>query len=256
MRIDKENFVAGAVAILGAFASVAIILNHLEEGLAILFVSIILLLFYRAKRTPSIYMPDLLGFLDALIKAYHALPMPKVLEEASASSKKLQRIITPVLTAYNLGDRHAASTLEKNGGWIGRIGTLISRALERGEDVRKDVSDLQMDMLAEQELKSKGNFYARNANLMSILGITLFIPAFSGISLGILTYAPSIGGAARISISSIALIFSAFIVIESLANLAWYGTGDKRHEVAFTSICCAIGLLVLRLVSSLAVSAI
>jgi hypothetical protein len=255
MRISPVN-IGAAAAIFEALACLSILLSRVVFGVVLFFTGLGLLIFYRLSKDPLIEKPDVLGFINALIKAYDTLPMQKALDEALASSPKLQKIISPIMRAYKLGDRQAASKLEKLDGWLGNIGMIINRALLNGEDVHRDLLELHIDMLEDKKSNAKAYSHAKNASLMSILGMTVFIPVFSGISIGILTYAPAIGNISRISISSITLTFSAFIIIEAIARFTYSNTGDRKFSRIVTPFYCATGLLVLRMVSFLAINAI
>lgn len=245
----------GAIpALFGAFSCLLIVLNRVIYGVILLLAGLLLLIFYQINKDPSISKSDILGFIDALIKAYAAHPMQKALQEALTSSAKLKRAISPMIHAYMLGDRNAPLRMEKFEGCPENLYVIINRALINGEDVHRELLGLQADMIAENKNKALAYSHERNASFVSMLGITFFIPVFSGISLGILTYAPSIGNLSGISISSMTLTFSAFIIIESLASIMY--SSNKKFSQVFMPFCCATGLLILRAVSFLAISAI
>ncbi|MCL4389701.1 hypothetical protein M1397_03815 [Candidatus Marsarchaeota archaeon] len=258
MDIDSSNAFYLALSLSGAFSLILIFQNLLLYGVFALVATAVSLLLYRKRAEPELTDSDVLGFVGALVNSYSMKGnMPSALEEAVPVSPRIGKAMKERVYAYKAGAKDAFLHGYKIGNrWLELVVKLIARAMDDGHEVKGELNRLYDSMTVALNDKMAANGAVKNASFMGILGATLFFPLFSGISIGILSYAPSIGQVHSVSLSSLALLFSAFILIEIFINFKDRREGLQRQNVPVMLLCGAAGLLLFKLSSLFAIRAI
>jgi hypothetical protein len=201
----------------------------------------------------------LYGFVRALLRSYkRTRSMLKSLGEASTGHSVFEKEVRDALEKYRAGDIGAFSScvsLPQNGHSKEALG-LVERALVSGDDVYVELCRLKYSIRESIDSGMKRLGMMNNARFVSLLGIVLFFPLFAGIGTAIIAAAPQPNAGAGVSITSITLVFAAYLMIECFVHFKGDANLDRFRKAASVVLSGSFALLLLKVGSILAIGAI
>ncbi|MGC8648768.1 MAG: hypothetical protein ACP5UN_00925 [Candidatus Micrarchaeia archaeon] len=146
----------------------------------------------RLNNTAEMHNPDIINFIDNLIKKYKSTNcLFDSIKYANNNNFFFSYAITNSIIKYSLGygALNSFSNLHSfNSKYLDQLAMLLMVGLEDGIDINTSLVDLKNEISAKQRKFIKNYGSIKNIQSINTLSTTLFLPLFSGISLNIIKF--------------------------------------------------------------------